>query len=76
VRNVYRDNGFTEAEPGLWLFANLAAGDEPGVSTDSEQTILLRSNFGPEMRNTAQHLDDLMEDFIKTSELPPKRVDI
>jgi hypothetical protein len=46
------------------------------VSTDSEQTILLRSNFGPDMRNTAQHLDDLMEDFIKTSELPPKRVDI
>jgi hypothetical protein len=76
VRNVYRDNGFTEAEPGLWLFAKLAAGDEPGASTDSEQTILLRSNFGPDMRNTGQHLDDLMEDFIKTSELPPKRVDI
>jgi FkbH-like protein len=76
VRNVYRDNGFTEAEPGLWLFAKLAAGDEPGASTDSEQTILLRSNFGPDMRNTGQHLDGLMEDFIKTSELPPKRVDI
>src|ERR1700733_8228697 len=76
VRNVYRDNGFTEAEPGLWLFAKLAAGEEPGASTDSEQTILLRSNFGPDMRNTGQHLDDLMEDFIKTSELPPKRVDI
>jgi FkbH-like protein len=76
ARNVYRDNGFTEAEPGLWLFAKLAAGEEPGAPADFEQTILLRSNFGPDMRNTAQHLDDLEEDFIKTPELSPKRVDL
>jgi predicted enzyme involved in methoxymalonyl-ACP biosynthesis len=66
VRNVYRDNGFTEAEPGLWLFAKPAAGEETDAPSDSEQTILLRSNFGPDMRNTAQHLDDLMEGFVKT----------
>jgi FkbH-like protein len=76
VRNVYRDNGFTEAEPGFWLFAKPAAGEETDAPSDSEQTILLRSNFGPDMRNTAQHLDDLMEGFVKTPELTPKRVDL
>src|SRR5580692_10566184 len=76
VRNVYRDNGFTEAEPGLWRLAKLAAGEEPRTSVDSEQTILFRSNFGPDMRNTAQHHDDLVEGFIKTPELSPKRVDL
>jgi FkbH-like protein len=76
VRNVYRDNGFTEAEPGFWLFAKPAAGEETDAPSDSEQTILLRSNFGPDIRNTAQHLDDLMEGFVKTPELTPKRVDL
>jgi FkbH-like protein len=76
ARNVYRDNGFTEAEPGLWRLAKLAAGEEPRTSVDSEQTILFRSNFGPDMRNTAQHHGDLVEGFIKTPELSPKRVDL
>jgi predicted enzyme involved in methoxymalonyl-ACP biosynthesis len=26
VRNLYRDNGFVEAEPGLWQFAMAEAG--------------------------------------------------
>jgi FkbH-like protein len=76
VRNVYRDNGFTEVESGLWRLAKLAAGEEPHASVDSERTILFRSNFGPDMRNTAQHHDDLVEGFIKTPELSPKRVDL
>ncbi len=76
ARNVYRDNGFTEAESGLWLFAKLAAGEEPRAPADSEQTILFRSNFGPDMRNTAQHLDEAMEGFVKAPELSPKRVDL
>jgi hypothetical protein len=39
ARNVYRDNGFAEAEPGLWQFAKLAAGEEPRAPADLEQTI-------------------------------------
>ena len=76
ARNIYRDNGFTEAEPGLWLFATLAAGEEPRASAGSEQTILFRNNFGPDMSNTAQHADEAMEGFIKTAELSPKQVDL
>jgi len=75
VRNVYRDNGFTEAEPGLWRFAKLAAGEEPHASAGPEQTILFRNNFGPDMRNTAQHADETMEGFVKSAELSPKQVD-
>jgi FkbH-like protein len=75
VRNVYRDNGFTEAEPGLWRFAKLAAGEEPRASAGPEQTILFRNNFGPDMRNTAQHADETMEGFVKSAELSPKQVD-
>ena len=75
ARNIYRDHGFTEAEPGLWLFATLAAGDKQRASASPEQTILLRNNFGPDMRNTAQHADETMEGFVKSAELSPKQVD-
>ena len=56
VRNLYRDNGFTEVEPGLWRSARLVAGDEPLAPADAEQAILFRSNFGPDMRNAEQHM--------------------
>jgi FkbH-like protein len=75
VRNVYRDNGFTEAEPGLWLFAKAAAGEETNAPPDSEQTILLRSNFGSDIRNTAQHIDGALEAFINAAELSPSKVE-
>jgi FkbH-like protein len=76
ARNIYRDNGFTEAESGLWRYAKLAAGEEPRALALAEQKILFRSNFGPDMRNTAQHLDGLVEGFVKTADLSPKRVDL
>ncbi len=75
VRNVYRDNGFTEAEPGLWRSATLAAA-EPRVRADSEQTILFRNNFGPDMRNTEQHIDGALEVFINAAELSPKKMEL
>ena len=76
ARNVYRDNGFTEAEPGLWRFAKLVAGHEPRAPATPEQTILFRNNFGPDIRNTEQHIDGALEAFINTAELSPKKMEL
>ena len=75
ARNIYRDNGFTEVEPGLWRFAQLTAGEEPRALASPEQKILLQSVFGADTCNTAQHVEGLKEGLVKSTELPPKRVD-
>jgi FkbH-like protein len=72
ARNIYRDSGFTEVRPGLWRFERLEAGRER-AAVSVEQEILLRSNFGADMRNTAKHLDGLAEDFIEPPKRSPKR---
>ena len=42
ARNIYRDNGFTEAEPGLWRSGAVLAADEaPHALSNLEQTIFV-----------------------------------